>query len=278
MRNLLVFISKYNAFFLFVIFEIGAIIIYIKYNSFQKATFINSTNHITGNLYARVDEFKGYLTLREVNDSLARENARLRNQLKSSFYVDTVAKGQVTDTVYKQQYEYIAAKVVNNAVNGLNNIITINAGSDAGVKKGMGVINDKGVVGKVLQVSPHFSTIQSLLNTETVVSAMLANSRQIGSFAWGADLNPHRGLLYDITNDASPKVGELVVTSDRSLYPTGIAIGKLINLRARNAKGSFLSMDVALTVDFTKLEYVYVVVNEFSTEQTGLEAAAKKDE
>lgn len=278
MRNLLVFISKYNAFFLFVIFEIGAIIIYIKYNSFQKATFINSTNHITGNLYARVDEFKGYLTLREVNDSLARENARLRNQLKSSFYVDTVAKGQVTDTVYKQQYEYIAAKVVNNAVNGLNNIITINAGSDAGVKKGMGVINDKGVVGKVLQVSPHFSTIQSLLNTETVVSAMLANSRQIGSFAWGADLNPHRGLLYDITNDASPKVGELVVTSDRSLYPTGIAIGKLINLRAKNAKGSFLSMDVALTVDFTKLEYVYVVVNEFSTEQTGLEAAAKKDE
>jgi len=278
MRNLLVFISKYNAFFLFVIFEIAAIIIYIKYNSFQKATFINSTNHITGNLYARVDEFKGYLTLREVNDSLARENARLRNQLKSSFYVDTVAKGQVTDTVYKQQYEYIAAKVVNNAVNGLNNIITINAGSDAGVKKGMGVINDKGVVGKVLQVSPHFSTIQSLLNTETVVSAMLANSRQIGSFAWGADLNPHRGLLYDITNDASPKVGELVVTSDRSLYPTGIAIGKLINLRARNAKGSFLSMDVALTVDFTKLEYVYVVVNEFSTEQTGLEAAAKKDE
>ena len=278
MRNLLVFISKYNAFFLFVIFEIAAIIIYIKYNSFQKATFINSTNHITGNLYARVDEFKGYLTLREVNDSLARENARLRNQLKSSFYVDTVAKGQVTDTVYKQQYEYIAAKVVNNAVNGLNNIITINAGSDAGVKKGMGVINDKGVVGKVLQVSPHFSTIQSLLNTETVVSAMLANSRQIGSFAWGADLNPHRGLLYDITNDASPKVGELVVTSDRSLYPTGIAIGKLINLRAKNAKGSFLSMDVALTVDFTKLEYVYVVVNEFSTEQTGLEAAAKKDE
>ena len=278
MRNLLIFITKYNAFFLFLIFELASLIIYVKYNSFQKASFINSTNHITGNLYARVDEFKGYLTLREVNDSLARENARLRNQLKSSFYVDTVAKGQVTDTVYKQQYEYIAAKVVNNAVNGLNNIITINAGSDAGVKKGMGVINDKGVVGKVLQVSPHFSTIQSLLNTETVVSAMLANSRQIGSFAWGADLNPHRGLLYDITNDASPKVGELVVTSDRSLYPTGIAIGKLINLRAKNAKGSFLSMDVALTVDFTKLEYVYVVVNEFSTEQTGLEAAVKKDE
>ncbi len=107
---------------------------------------------------------------------------------------------------------------------------------------------------------------------------MLANSRQIGSFSWGADLDPHRGLLFDITNDASPRVGEQVVTSDKSLYPTGIAIGKLLNLRAKNARGSFLSMDVALAVDFTKLEYVYVVINEFATEQTELEAGVKKDE
>ena len=278
MRNLLIFISKYNAFFLFAIFEIAAIVIYIKYNSFQKATFINSTNSVTGNLYARVDEFKEYLTLREVNDKLAKENARLRNQLKTSFYVDSAAKGKVIDTIYKQQYEYVAAKVINNAVNGPNNIITINAGSDAGIKKGMGVINDKGVVGKVLQVSPHFSVIQSILHSETVISAMLANSRQIGSFSWGADFDPHRGLLYDVTNDASPKVGEQVVTSDKSLYPTGIAIGKLLNLRAKNARGSFLSMDVALAVDFTKLEYVYVVINEFATEQTELEAGVKKDE
>lgn len=278
MRNLLIFISKYNAFFLFVIFEIAAIIIYIKYNSFQKATFINSTNEVTGSLYARVDEFKGYLTLREVNDSLAKENARLRNQLKTSFYVDTVAKGKVTDTVYKQQYEYITAKVVNNSVNRPNNIITINAGSDAGIKKGMGVINDQGVVGKVSKVGKHFSTVQSLLNSETVISAMLAGSRQIGSFSWGTNFNPHQGLLFDIPNDASPGKGEQVVTSEHSLYPTGIKIGKLLNLRAKNAKGSFLSMDVALAVDFTRLEYVYVVVNEFATEQTGLEAQVKKDE
>jgi rod shape-determining protein MreC len=278
MRNLLIFISKYNAFFLFVIFEIAAIVIYIKYNSFQKATFINSTNEVTGNLYARIDEFKGYLSLREVNDSLAAENARLRDQLKTSFYVDSVAKGKVTDTVYKQQYEYIKAKVINNSINRRNNTITINVGSDAGIQKGMGVINDKGAVGKVVQVSRHFSVIQSLLNSETVVSAMLANSRQIGSFSWGTDLNPRQGLLFDIPNDASPRIGEQVVTSDRSLYPTGILIGKLINLRAKKAKGSFLSMDVALAVDFGRLEYVYVVNNELALEQTGLEAQVKKDE
>ncbi|MGN6639905.1 MAG: rod shape-determining protein MreC, partial [Mucilaginibacter sp.] len=76
MRNLLIFITKYNAFFLFLIFEISSLIIYIKYNSFQKATFISSTSKITGGLYMQVDQLKGYLSLKEVNDSLARENAR----------------------------------------------------------------------------------------------------------------------------------------------------------------------------------------------------------
>src|ERR1700692_4260451 len=102
MRNLLIFITKYNAFFLFLIFEISALVIYIKYNSFQKATFISSTSKVTGALYAQADEFHGYLSLKEVNDSLARENARLRNQLKTSFYIDTVARHKINDTVYKQ--------------------------------------------------------------------------------------------------------------------------------------------------------------------------------
>ncbi len=278
MRNLLIFISKYNAFFLFVIFEIAAIVIYIKYNSFQKASFINSTNQVTGNLYARVDELKGYLTLRQVNDSLAAENARLRNQLRSSIYVDTVSKGAVNDTVYKQQYSFISAKVVNNSVNRSRNTITINVGSDAGVQKGMGVISNGGAVGKVILVSRHYSVIQSLLNTETTVSAMLANSKQLGSFSWGADMNPHIGLLYDVPTDATPKVGEQVVTSNHSLFPAGIVIGKLINLKAKNPKGSFLSMDVALAVDFSKLQYVDVVINQFAVEQTGLEAQIKADE
>jgi rod shape-determining protein MreC len=81
MRNLWIFISKYNAFFLFLIFEIVSLIIYVKYNSFQKATFINSANEVTGTWYSRTNEFYTYLSLKDVNDSLAHENARLRNQL-----------------------------------------------------------------------------------------------------------------------------------------------------------------------------------------------------
>ena len=91
-------------------------------------------------------------------------------------------------------------------------------------------------------------------------------------------MDPHHGLLYDVSNNANPKVGELVVTSDLSLWPTGVPIGKISNLHSKTAKGSFLNMDVTIAVDFSKLKYVYVINNKLATEQLGLEAQEKKDE
>jgi rod shape-determining protein MreC len=277
MRNLLIFITKYNAFFLFLIFEISSLLIYVKYNSFQKATFINSTNQVTGNLYAKADEFKGYLSLKDVNDRLAKENADLRNQLLSSKYVDTVAKHMVNDTIYKQQYEYIEAQVINNSINKRNNYLTISRGSKDGIAKGMGVISGTGVVGKVIYVGEHLSIVQSLLHKDSRFSAMLATNKEIGYLEWGDDLDPHKGLLVDVSNNAQPKIGEMVVTSELSLFPAGIALGKVSNLKTKGG-GFFLNMEVALAVDFSKLEYVYVVINRFAQEQAGLEAQEKKDE
>ncbi|HEY8931522.1 MAG TPA: rod shape-determining protein MreC [Mucilaginibacter sp.] len=277
MRNLLIFITKYNAFFLFIIFEVSALIVYIKYNSFQKASFINSSNAVTGGLYAKVSELNSYLRLSDVNDSLAKENMRLRNQLKSSFYADTVTKHQVSDTVYKRQYEYIVARVINNSTNRFNNYITINRGSLQGVAKGMGVICNLGIVGKVVFVSPHFSVVQSLLHKDSQFSAMLANNKEIGSIEWGDELNPHKGVLKDVSNNALPKIGEAVVTSGYSLFPEGIPIGKISSLHTK-AGGYALNMEVTLAVDFTKLQYVDVVDNKFAKEQEGLEAQQKKDE
>jgi len=277
MRNLLIFITKYNAFFLFLIFEVSSLIIYIKYNSFQKATFISSTSKVTGALYAQRDQLVSYLSLQETNDSLAKENARLRNQLKSSFYIDTVSKHDVKDTVYKQQYTYIEAKVINNSINRSTNYLTIDRGSLQGVAKGMGVICSSGLVGKVVFVGQHLSVVQSLLHKDSRFSAMLAKNKEIGYIEWSDDLDPHKGLLKDVSNNAAPKIGEPVVTSDYSLFPAGIPIGKVSNLHTK-AGGYSLNMEVKLSVDFSKLQYVDVIVNKLASEQAGLEAQQKKDE
>ena len=208
MRNLLAFITRYNAFFLFLIFEVTSLIVYINYNSFQKASFINSSNQVTGAFYSRMDDFYSYLSLRNVNDELAMENARLRNQLKSSFYVDSIGKHTVNDTIYKQQYNYIAAKVINNSTGHANNYLTINRGSRQGISKGLGVICDSGIVGKVVFVSDHYAVIQSLLHKDSQFSAMLADNREIGYVEWGDGFNPHKGVLKYISKNAVPKLGE----------------------------------------------------------------------
>lgn len=277
MRNLLIFISKYNAFFLFLIFEVTSLIIYIKYNSFQKATFINSSNEVTGNIYGRVNKLNQYLALRDVNDSLVQENARLRGQLASAFYADTNVKHTVTDTIYHQQYTYVAARVINNSVNRANNYITINRGSNAGIAKDMGVICSSGVVGMVVSVSPHFATVRSFLHKDTKVSAMLVDTKDIGSMIWSEDLGPNTGLLIDVPNHVKPRLGEQVVTSGFSLWPAGIPIGKISNLKAKGG-GFFLNMEVALAVDFSRLQYVYVVNNKLALEQANMEEQQKKNE
>jgi len=262
---------------LFLIFEVSSLLIYVKYNSFQKATFINSTNKVTGTLYARVSQFNNYLSLKDVNDSLARDNSRLLGLLKSSQYVDTVDKRKVVDTVYKQQYSYIVARVINNSTNRRSNYITINRGSKEGIARDMGVICGSGVVGQVIDVSDHLAIVQSVLHKNTHLSAMLANNKEIGSFVWGGELDPTKGLLIDVQNNAQPKLGEQVVTSGYSLFPTGIPFGKITNLHAKGG-GLLLNVEVALAVDFSKLQYVYVVDNKFAKEQSGLEAVQSKNE
>jgi rod shape-determining protein MreC len=167
--------------------------------------------------------------------------------------------------------------VINNSTNRSSNYITINKGSKQGIAKGMGVICNLGIVGKVVFVSDHFSVIQSLLHKDSQFSAMLAKNKEIGYVEWGDDMDPHKGLLKDVSNNAVPKLGEMVVTSGYSLFPEGIPIGKVSNLHTRTG-GYSLNMEITLSVDFSRLQFVDVVDNKFANEQSALEAQQKKNE
>jgi rod shape-determining protein MreC len=278
MRNLWIFISKYNAFFFFVIFFVISLILMIQNNSYQRATTLNSSSIIIGDAYEKINHFKNYISLGAVNDSLAAENARLRSQLKSSSFNDSIAERTVTDTISKQQYTYIVARVVNNSIHQKNNFITINRGRRHGIKRGMGVIAPSGVVGIVRNVSDNYSTIQSILHTDTRISASIAESNSFGSLVWGEDsFNPRIATLKDIPNHVIVKKGQRVITSGFSLFPHNILIGKVINTDKKGGD-SFLDIKVYLATDFSILQYVYVVKNNLSLEQQKVEAQSNKNE
>ncbi|HYK76152.1 MAG TPA: rod shape-determining protein MreC [Daejeonella sp.] len=275
MRNLWLFISKYNAFFMLIIFLILSFVLLVNNNSYQRASAWNSSNQVVGLAYEQVNSLTSYLSLAETNDRLAAENARLNNQLKSSYFNDSIERRTVTDTSGKRQYDYIVAKVVNNSIRQKNNYITINRGSRHGIEKGMGVISSNGIVGVVLNVSENFSTVQSLLHSDSRVSASVDGN--IGSLVWGdGNYNPHLAILKDIPNHIVIKKGAKVVTSGYSLFPAGLEIGQVTQTDIKGGD-SFLNLEVQLTTDFSTLQYVYVVNNLLAKEQKALEAQNKTD-
>ncbi len=277
MRNLWIYISKHNAVILFFIFFASSFILLINNNSFQRASTWNSSNEWVASQYQKVQNLKDYLRLRAINDSLASENGRLLNLIPQRDSSETNGLTKVLDTVSHQQYSYYTAKVVNNSVRQKNNYITIDKGSLQGIKKGMGVLGPNGVVGIVLNVSPKFATIQSLLHSETRISASLASNQAFGSLVWGAgNFNSSYAILQDIPNHIKTKVGEKVITSGYSLFPAGIPIGTVSETGMKGGD-NFLNIKVKLATNFATLSYVHVVNNAFGKEQETIELSNKTE-
>lgn len=270
MRNLWIFISKFSNFFLFILFFCISFILIVRNNGFQRASTLNSSNAFIGSIYQKIDNFTQYLNLKQTNKFLSEENAYLRSQLKTSQYNKFVEQDSVLDTLGQTQYTYIVARIISNSIHQKNNYLTINRGSDQGIEKGMGVISSHGIVGIVLNVSSHFATIQSLLHTDTRISASLATSNAYGSLVWGTEnFNSQMAVLKDIPNHIKVKPGEGVVTSGFSLFPPGISIGKVI--KTGKSGDSFLDIEVKLNNDFNTIQYVYVIKDKFAIEKQKLE-------
>lgn len=275
MRNLWLFISKYNAIILFSIFFLISLVVLVNNNSYQRASSWNSSNELVAAQYQKIQNLKDYLHLKAVNDSLAKENVRLKNLIPQADSTDKLALSKVKDTVFNQQYSYYTAKVVNNSVHQKNNYLTINSGSNQGIKKGMGVLGPNGVVGIVLHVSPKFSTIQSLLHSETRISASIKNSNAFGSLVWGAgNFDSEYAILQDIPNHIKVKKGEQIVTSGYSLFPAGVPIGTVSKTGLKGGD-SFLNIEVKLATSFATLSYVYIVKDSFGAEQKKIESSNK---
>ena len=279
MRNLWIFISRYNSFFLFIIFFLSGIYLTVKNNSYQRSITLNSTNEVVGTAYERLNVFKKYLNLGNVNDSLAAENAKLKTKLLALTTVDSAKDVKVIDTTTNQQYTYLAAKVVKNSITLRNNVMTINKGTLDGLETGMAVISpQRGVVGFIRDVSAHLATIQSLLHKDTKISVNIKKSNALGSLVWGDNnFDIRKAFIKEVPNHIKMNVGDTVVTSGFGKFPAGILVGRLSKTNIAT-NDNFLSAELNLFNDFGTLQYVYVIKNKLAKEQELLENPVKPKE
>src|SRR5690606_38483583 len=259
MKNLWLFLVRYNAIFWFILFFVLSVILVVNNNNFQRASFINSSNILVGSFYKQVNSWKSYLSLSDANEKLAAENVLLRQQIQNLLQADTTADSvYLADSIEQGRYAFIVANVANNSVHQKSNYLTLDKGSEAGIEKGMGVITSNGVVGIVLQTSRHFSSVQSLLHPDTKISVTLDSSGIFGSLVWGSNIDPRFAMVRDIPNHVQVKQGQKVFTSGYSLFPEGIEVGEVIETGIKSGE-SFLDVKIRLSTNFSNLSHVYVV-------------------
>ncbi len=260
MRNIFVFLRKQYFFFLFIIFEIFSIVLVVQNNYYHRTIFINSSNDFSASILETFNNISEYFSLREENKKLAEENARLLSEAKKWYFANDSKEFFFNDIHYKQQYEFVSAKVVKNSTSKRNNFLILNKGYKNGIEKDMGVATATGVVGIVSDVSANFCSVISVLNKESKISAKIKKYGQIGTVVWSGG-NYRFGSLIDIPTHIKPTLGDTIITSGYSTsFPEGILIGTIADYKIEKGD-NFYTITIRFSADYNSLTYTNVIKN-----------------
>ena len=269
MRNILNFIIRYSKWFVFTFYVLMSCILLVDNNIYQQSVYLTSANGFTGGVYGIWSQVAGYFHLKTINESLQASNADLQNQVLNLKSQIAELKIHRDDTLMnpqdRQRFDYVSAAVINNNTRHPRNYFTINRGRLDGIKPGMGVVDQNGVVGIVNVTGDHMSRVISLHNETQRFSVKLKGSSFIGSLNWrGRDATI--GYVEEIPRHAVYKTGDTIVTSGYSTtFPEGIPVGVVLN-RVHSNDDSFFTFKVKLISDFKALSSIRVIKDVYKSE------------
>jgi len=128
------------------------------------------------------------------------------------------------------EHSVIPVRIVAKDLNGLNNVLTIDAGTEKGAKVGMPVINSDGLIGQIILTNKTYSQVLPYSNSLFRVSATVAETRAMGIVSWPASRHDELELNH-IPQTIELETGQTVETSGFSnQFPAGLPIGEIIRL------------------------------------------------
>ena len=203
--------------------------------------------------------------LEEENNKLQQEVIDLQNKLDDTQSLESL-KSALNFVDEKYVAKTLSAKVVSKNDGNWYTTFVISAGSKDGVKKDSLVMNGKGLVGVVYEVSNNYCKVVSLLDTKSSVSFKLAkNSEFKGIITYGENIDDEadyrnsgllQGYMFDLNYNVLP--GDVVTTSGLGLFPEGIVIGKVEKV-VEDKNNSLKYVIVKPNVDFKNIDDVVVV-------------------
>jgi rod shape-determining protein MreC len=263
-----------------VIFLIVAGVLALAFGGF----FSSASNQVTGGLvsaqqwfstrYQAIQEFmaapRDIASLRARNAELQLQVSQLQSQvidLQQRVNETEILAALVDFSRASPESSYKAASVIGRDPSPFLQYVIINRGSNDGILRGMPVVTNEGLVGRVDAVIADAARVQLITDPASAVNVHLKNANAdamlVGSVTGDISLDL-------ISQDATIGSGDLILTSGLGGgFPPDIIVGQVVNVRKLPAE-LFQKATVQPAVDFTRLQIVLVITNFRSVDITPL--------
>lgn len=199
--------------------------------------------------------------IRQENDRLEAENAQLEAQiveLQQQLLEYEILSALLEFARAHPEHNYLGATVIGRDPSPFLNYIIINRGSDDDLRRGMPVVSQNGLVGRIAQVTPKGARVQLVTDPVVKINVRIEPSRSeaVLSGTLTGDIR-----LEQIPQDAEINPGNLILTSGLGgNYPANIIVGQVTSVRSEE-NALFQSASVQPVTNFADLDIVLVITN-----------------
>ena len=225
-------------------------IIYHPFRYFEKRYIENKKRKETYHEYINnKSKLEKYELISTENINLRKEIASLQDLLN-------------VENLYSD-YDIVNASVINRNIGDWFNTMTINKGNRHGLKEGMLVINENGMIGRLIKIT-NFTSEVKLITTSLIkgrISASVINQNNDITYGLISGYNKETKhiLMEDIIDDSNVEKGNHVMTSGLSdIFPKGIYIGKVEAIKSDEFGISKILL-IKSDVDFNDIRYVSIL-------------------
>jgi rod shape-determining protein MreC len=203
---------------------------------------------------------KGYLFLvgtERENQRLREEIDRLRieNSITNELLLENERLREALNFKKLQPPSSVMAQVIGKVLSPASSTITINKGTDDGIRKDMAVITSSGVVGKIHTVLSGTANVILLTDPLCTIAVRVERNREEGLL---------EGKLVDcalkyVSFYADIQEGDLLITSGLDgIYPKGLAAATVVKVKKHEA-AAFQTVVARPAVSLSSLEEVLVL-------------------
>lgn len=207
--------------------------------------------------------FNGFVDVFTRYDELEAENKALRDKLaeyENKQYNEELLKEQ-NDwlknyiNVHEKHPNFIFtdARVIAREANNYSTLLTFNKGSLNGVKSGMPVLTDNGLLGHVTEVGLDWCRVVTVIDTSSSIGVYAERTGALGVVEGNAELRRNGLCKMTYISNTDLQIGDRIYTGNSSLYPTDLLIGSVSDITTDSATGEMVAI-ITPAVDFTALD------------------------